>query len=184
MTLVETRCSPCFINNLFSYLELHNENAKLAEIEAIGFDFLRWVPMWHVKQSIMLQLARAYNVESNTLRVDVGDIRVTAKLIGNVFGIPSKGDPIPELQKKNASHLALKRQFQKKTITQLRDFVFGCPMETKLADYLPMAPPSNFGCLKPQKISLAVSDIEVVARCNKKIPNREPQNMRFFTFRA
>ncbi|RYR10777.1 hypothetical protein Ahy_B05g079258 [Arachis hypogaea] len=84
----------------------------------------------------MLQLARAYDVESNTLKVDAGDIRVTTELIDNVLGIPSR------------------------------------------ANYLPMAPPSDFGCLKPQKIPLAVSDIEVVARCNKKIPNQEPRNMR------
>ncbi|XP_072081843.1 uncharacterized protein [Arachis hypogaea] len=79
--LVETRCSPCYINNLFSHLELHNEDAKLAELEAIGFGFLRRVPLWHVKQSIMLQLARAYDMESNTLRVNAGDIHITAELI-------------------------------------------------------------------------------------------------------
>ncbi|QHO31005.1 uncharacterized protein DS421_8g237860 [Arachis hypogaea] len=45
----------------------------------------------------MLQLARAYDVETNTLRVDAGDIRITAELIVNVFGIPSQGDPIPVL---------------------------------------------------------------------------------------
>ncbi|QHN79002.1 uncharacterized protein DS421_19g666320 [Arachis hypogaea] len=98
--LVETRCSPCYVNNLFTHLERHNGQAKLAEIEAIGFDFLRRVPQWYVKQSIMLQLARAYDVETNTLKVDAGDIRITAELIGNVFGIPSQGDPIPVLQKK------------------------------------------------------------------------------------
>ncbi|RYQ86006.1 hypothetical protein Ahy_B10g105658 [Arachis hypogaea] len=38
----------------------------------------------------MLQLARAYDVETNTLRVEAGDIRITAELIGNVFGIPSR----------------------------------------------------------------------------------------------
>ncbi|QHO03670.1 uncharacterized protein [Arachis hypogaea] len=95
--LVETQCSPCYINNLFTHLEQHNEHAKLAEIEAIGFDFLQRVPQWHVKQSIMLQLARTYDVESNTLKVDAGDICITAELISNVFGIPSRGDPIPEL---------------------------------------------------------------------------------------
>ncbi|QHN87045.1 uncharacterized protein DS421_16g551580 [Arachis hypogaea] len=108
-----------------------DKKAKLAEIEAIRFDFLHRVPQWHVKQGIMLQLARACDVETNTLRVDAGDIRITAELIGNVFSIPSRGDPIPELQKKNASHLAIKREFQKKTTTQLRDFVFACPMETE-----------------------------------------------------
>ncbi|QHO27699.1 uncharacterized protein DS421_7g210270 [Arachis hypogaea] len=79
----------------------------------------------------MLQLARAYDMKTNTLRVDAGDIRITAELIENVFGIPSRGDLIPELQKKKESHLAIKREFQKKTTTQLRDFVFACPMETE-----------------------------------------------------
>ncbi|RYR11089.1 hypothetical protein Ahy_B05g079570 [Arachis hypogaea] len=68
---------------------------------------------------------------THTLRVDTGDIRITAELIGKVFGIPSRGDPIPELQKKDKSHLAIKRQFQKKTTIQLRDFLFACPMETE-----------------------------------------------------
>ncbi|QHN82588.1 uncharacterized protein DS421_20g697160 [Arachis hypogaea] len=137
--LVETRCSPCYINNLFTHLERHNKQGKLAEIEAIGFDFLRRVPQWHVKQSIMLQLARAYNMETNTLRVDAGDIRITAELIGNVFGIPSqvvncfvsRRGPNSRTVEKNESHLAIKREFQKKTTTQLRDFVFACPMETE-----------------------------------------------------
>ncbi|XLS51047.1 hypothetical protein HN51_035742 [Arachis hypogaea] len=79
----------------------------------------------------MLQLARAYEVDTNTLMVDAGEIRISAKLIGNVFGIPSHGEPIPELQKKNPSHLAIKAEFQKKTTSQLREFVFACPMETK-----------------------------------------------------
>ncbi|QHO42750.1 uncharacterized protein DS421_5g156920 [Arachis hypogaea] len=120
---VETRCSPCYINNLFTHLERHHEQAKLDEIEAIGFGFLRCVPQWHVKQGIMLQLARAYEVDTNTL--------ISAELIGSVFGIPSHGDPIPELQKKNPSHLAIKGEFQKKTTSQLREFVFACPMETE-----------------------------------------------------
>ncbi|QHN92433.1 uncharacterized protein DS421_17g583700 [Arachis hypogaea] len=38
----------------------------------------------------MLQLARAYDVDSNTLRVDAGDICVTTELIGSVFSIPSQ----------------------------------------------------------------------------------------------
>ncbi|QHO30609.1 uncharacterized protein DS421_8g234730 [Arachis hypogaea] len=76
--------------------------------------------------------------------IDAGDIRVTAKLIGSVFDIPSRDASLPY----------------------------------KPIDYFPMAPPSDFGCLEPKKISLAISDIKVVARCNKKIPKREPENMR------
>ncbi|RYR35328.1 hypothetical protein Ahy_A10g050492 [Arachis hypogaea] len=129
--LVETRCSPCYINNLFTHLEQHHERAKLDEIEAIGFSFLRRVPQWHVKQSIMLQLARAYDVDTNTLMVDAGNICISAELIGSVFGIPSHGEPIPELEKKNPSHLAIKAEFQKKTTSQFREFVFACPMETE-----------------------------------------------------
>ncbi|QHO59885.1 uncharacterized protein DS421_3g102680 [Arachis hypogaea] len=37
--------------------------------------------------------------------------------------------PNPGTVEKNASHLAIKREFQKKTTTQLRDFVFAYPME-------------------------------------------------------
>ncbi|QHO39232.1 uncharacterized protein DS421_4g127310 [Arachis hypogaea] len=129
--LVETRCSPCYINNLFTHLERHHERAKLDEIEAIGFGFLRRVPQWHVKQSIMLQLAKAYDVDTDTLMVDAGNIHISAELIDSVFGIPSHGEPIPELQKTNPSHLAIKAEFQKKTTSQLREFVFACPMETE-----------------------------------------------------
>ncbi|XLS45413.1 hypothetical protein HN51_002279 [Arachis hypogaea] len=129
--LVETRCSPCYINNLFTHLERHHERDKLDEIEAIGFGFLRRVPQWHVKQSIMLQLAKAYDVDTDTLMVDAGNIHISAELIGSVFGIPSHGEPIPELQKTNPSHLAIKAEFQKKTTSQLREFVFACPMETE-----------------------------------------------------
>ncbi|RYR77598.1 hypothetical protein Ahy_A01g002121 [Arachis hypogaea] len=129
--LVERRCSPYYVSNLFSHFEEHNENRKLAEIEAIGFGFLRRIPLWHVKQSIMLPLVRAYHVDSNTLRVDAGDIHVTTELIGKVLGIPSRGDGITELNKENASHGALKRQFQKKITTQLHDFVYGYQMDTE-----------------------------------------------------
>ncbi|QHN87100.1 uncharacterized protein DS421_16g552060 [Arachis hypogaea] len=188
--LVETRCSPCYINNLFTHLERHNEQAKLAEIEAIGFDFLHRVPQWHVKQSIMLQLAKAYDVKTNTLRVDAGDIRITAELIGNVFGIPSRGDPISELQKKMHRIWQLRESFRRKLLPNY-ETVFACPMETEQqrmtfrryfsmvpVDYFSMAPPSDIGCLEPKKISLAVSDIKMAARCDKEIPRREPRNMR------
>ncbi|XLS99055.1 hypothetical protein HN51_041790, partial [Arachis hypogaea] len=40
-------------------------------------------------------------------------------------------DFIPELDKKNPDHRAIKAQFQKKTTTQLRDFVYSCPMDTE-----------------------------------------------------
>ncbi|XLS98622.1 hypothetical protein HN51_041357, partial [Arachis hypogaea] len=45
-------------------------------------------------------------------------------------------------------------------------------------DYFSVAPPSDIGGLEPKKISLAVSDIKVATRRNKKIPRREPENMR------
>ncbi|RYR68601.1 hypothetical protein Ahy_A03g015079 [Arachis hypogaea] len=38
--------------------------------------------------------------------------------------------PYPNLKKKNLDHRAVKAQFQKKTTTQLRNFVYSCPMDT------------------------------------------------------
>ncbi|QHN84668.1 uncharacterized protein DS421_16g530680 [Arachis hypogaea] len=87
--LVETRCSPCYINGMITHLQEINADAKLAEIDAIGFGFVKQIPHWAVKQTIMIQLARAYDVETETLIVDVGNIPVSAELIGRALGIPS-----------------------------------------------------------------------------------------------
>ncbi|QHO06915.1 uncharacterized protein DS421_14g459030 [Arachis hypogaea] len=129
--LVETRCSPCYINGMITHLQEINADAKLAEIDAIGFGFVKQIPRWAVKQTIMIQLARAYDVETDTLIVDVGNIPVSAELIGRALGIPSNGVDIPKIQKKNPAHREIKEQFKKKTTTQLRDFVYACPMDTE-----------------------------------------------------
>ncbi|QHO28485.1 uncharacterized protein DS421_7g217100 [Arachis hypogaea] len=129
--LVKTRCSPCYINEMITHLQEINADAKLAENDSIGFGFVKQIPRWAVKQTIMIQLARAYDVVTNTLIVDVGDIPVSAELIGRALGIPSNGVDIPKIEKKNPAHREIKEQFKKKTTTQLRDFVYACPMETE-----------------------------------------------------
>ncbi|QHN85301.1 uncharacterized protein DS421_16g536230 [Arachis hypogaea] len=129
--LVETRCSPCYINRMITHLQEINADAKLAEIDAIGFGFVKKIPHWAVKQKIMIQLARAYDVETDTLIVDVGNIRVNAELIGRALRIPSSGVDIPKIEKKNPAHREIKEQFKKKTTTQLCDFVYTCPMDTE-----------------------------------------------------
>ncbi|XLS59915.1 hypothetical protein HN51_009670 [Arachis hypogaea] len=95
----------------------------------------------NIISNIMLQLARAYDVDTNTLMVDAGDIRISAELIGSVFGIPShvivancsipRRRANPRIAEKNPSHLVIKVEFQKKTTTQLREFVFAYPIETE-----------------------------------------------------
>ncbi|KAL4286578.1 hypothetical protein AHAS_Ahas19G0100200 [Arachis hypogaea] len=54
----------------------------LAEIDEIGFRFLRLVPNWSVKQSIMVHLAKSYQVKLRTFILDIGNIRLNAELIG------------------------------------------------------------------------------------------------------
>ncbi|KAL4293888.1 hypothetical protein AHAS_Ahas18G0173100 [Arachis hypogaea] len=79
------------MNGSITHLENNNGNSKLAEIEAIGFGFVKRIPYWPMKQSIVVQLAKAYDVDSNTLQVDVGNIRINAELIGKALGISSGG---------------------------------------------------------------------------------------------
>ncbi|QHO10881.1 uncharacterized protein DS421_15g493430 [Arachis hypogaea] len=115
--LVETCCSPCYINGMITHLENINVIAKLAEIDTIGFGFVKRIPKWAVKESIMIiQLVKAYDVDTNTLIVDVSNIRINSELIGRALRIRDGvlGFAIPELNKKNLAHLAIKEQFKKK----------------------------------------------------------------------
>ncbi|KAL4299912.1 hypothetical protein AHAS_Ahas17G0148300 [Arachis hypogaea] len=84
------RCSPCYMNGIITDLEKNNANVKLAEIDAIGFGFVKRIPHWAVKQSIMVQLAKAYDVDTNTLIVDVGNICINAELVGRDLSIPDE----------------------------------------------------------------------------------------------
>ncbi|KAL4337139.1 hypothetical protein AHAS_Ahas12G0080300 [Arachis hypogaea] len=87
--LLESRCSPSYIHDMMSTLTKNNSIEKLAEIDEIGFGFLRLVLNWLVKQAIMVHLAELYQVKTRTFILNVGNIRLNAKLIGRVFGIPS-----------------------------------------------------------------------------------------------
>ncbi|XP_015936514.1 FRIGIDA-like protein 3 isoform X1 [Arachis duranensis] len=129
--LLESRCSPCYINDMMRHLEKTHSDAKLAEIEAIGFGFLRHIPKWPVKQDIMVALARSYNLDRNTLQLDAANISINADLIGRVFGLPSGGDDFPSFNDKNAAHVAVKNQFHRRTQTELRKFIYECSMESE-----------------------------------------------------
>ncbi|XLU45260.1 hypothetical protein S245_040074, partial [Arachis hypogaea] len=83
----ETRCSPSYINGMVTHLESITTVEKLLEIDTIGFGFVKRIPKWSVKQSIMKQLAFAYDVDTNTLIVDVGNICINSELIGKALGI-------------------------------------------------------------------------------------------------
>ncbi|QHN95746.1 uncharacterized protein DS421_18g612360 [Arachis hypogaea] len=129
--LLESRCSPSYIYDMMSTLSKNNSVEKLAEIDLIGFGFLRLVPNWSVKQAIMVHLAESYQVKPRTFILDIGNIRLNAELIGKVFGIPSQGDPFPALDESNPSHVAIKNRFHRRSTTELRDLVYSCPMTTE-----------------------------------------------------
>nr|XP_025636843.1 uncharacterized protein LOC112732354 isoform X2 [Arachis hypogaea] len=78
--LLEIRCSPCYITDLFKNLETNQAQAKLDEIEVINFCFLKLVPKWQVKQGIMVMLAKAYDIETSTLKLDNRNIRIGPEL--------------------------------------------------------------------------------------------------------
>ncbi|KAL4293467.1 hypothetical protein AHAS_Ahas18G0131000 [Arachis hypogaea] len=77
---------------MFEDLETNQVQAKLQEIEAMGFGFLKLVLRWHVKQSIIILLAKAYNTETGTLPVDHGNIRIEPELFQSVFEILPRGE--------------------------------------------------------------------------------------------
>ncbi|XP_020959962.1 uncharacterized protein LOC107646705 [Arachis ipaensis] len=129
--LLESRCSPSYIHNMMRTLSNNNSVEKLAEIDEIGFRFLRRVPNWSVKQAIMVHLAESYQVKQRTFVLDIGNIRLNAELIGKVFGLPSQGDPFPALDESNPSHVAIQKRFHRRTTTELRDLVYSCPMATE-----------------------------------------------------
>ncbi|RYR58532.1 hypothetical protein Ahy_A05g024351 [Arachis hypogaea] len=116
---------------MMSTLSKNNSVEKLAEIDLIGFGFLRLVPNWSVKQAIMVHLAESYQVKPRTFILDIGNIRLNAELIGKVFGIPSRGDPFPALDETNPSHVAIKNKFHRRSTTELRNLVYSCPMTTE-----------------------------------------------------
>ncbi|RYQ96543.1 hypothetical protein Ahy_B08g092330 [Arachis hypogaea] len=122
--LLESRCSPSYIHDMMSTLSKNNSVEKLAEIDLIGFGFLRLVPNWSVKQAIMVHLAESYQVKPRTFILDIGNIRLNAELIGKVFGIPSRG---------NLCYLVLRRHagVNIRSTTELRDLVYRCPMATE-----------------------------------------------------
>ncbi|KAL4306058.1 hypothetical protein AHAS_Ahas16G0140300 [Arachis hypogaea] len=80
MKLLETRCSPCYIADMFKDLKTNQTQAKLEEIEAMSFGFLNLVLRRPVKQDIMDSLAKAYNTETSTLLVDHGNICIKPEL--------------------------------------------------------------------------------------------------------
>ncbi|MED6196439.1 hypothetical protein PIB30_047521 [Stylosanthes scabra] len=126
---LDSRCSPSSIADLFAALE---ENpTKLQEIEAIGFNSLRQIAKWFVKQDIVLYLATNYNIERNCLMTDIDEINVTSTIIARILGLPSHGDDFPKLDKRNPEHQKIKDTWAGKSTTKIREFVINCPVETQ-----------------------------------------------------
>ncbi|XP_072080755.1 uncharacterized protein [Arachis hypogaea] len=128
---LESRCSPNYIHDMMSTLYKKNSVEKFAEIDEIRFGFLRLVPNWSVKQAIMVHLAESYQVKPKTFILDIGNICLNAELIRRIFGIPSRGDPFPFLDDSNPCHMAIKKRFHRRTITELQNLVYSCPMATE-----------------------------------------------------
>ncbi|KAL4358900.1 hypothetical protein AHAS_Ahas08G0023600 [Arachis hypogaea] len=82
--IVRVRCSPSYIHDMMSTLSKNNSVEKLAEIDLIGFRFLRLVPNWSVKQAMMVHLAESYQVKPRTFILDIGNIRLNAELIRKI----------------------------------------------------------------------------------------------------
>ncbi|KAL4344125.1 hypothetical protein AHAS_Ahas11G0147100 [Arachis hypogaea] len=122
--LLESRCSPCYIADLFKELETNQDQAKLDEIEEIGFGFLKLVPKWQVRQGIMVMLAKAYDTETSTLKLENGNIRIMPELFQRLFGIPPGGEYT------FTYYIPLNWYHRLKTV-QLRHFVRHCPMDTE-----------------------------------------------------
>ncbi|RYR35322.1 hypothetical protein Ahy_A10g050483 [Arachis hypogaea] len=131
MKLLETRCSPCYIADLFKELKTNQDQAKLDEIEEIGFGFLKLVPKWQVRQGIMVMLAKAYDTETSTLKIENGNIRIVPEIFQGLFGIPPKVDDFPPFDSSNAAHVSIKTRYHRLKTVQLRHFVRHCPMDTE-----------------------------------------------------
>ncbi|KAL4316309.1 hypothetical protein AHAS_Ahas15G0272200 [Arachis hypogaea] len=144
--LLESRCSPSYIHDMMSTLSKNNSVEKLAEIDEIGFRFLRLVPNWSVKQAIMVHLVESYQVKQRTFILDTDNIRLNTELIGKAYwrkylwiwiyyhAITHEhvvGDPFPALDDSNLCHVAIKKRFDRQTTTELRNLVYSCPMATE-----------------------------------------------------
>ncbi|KAL4274748.1 hypothetical protein AHAS_Ahas20G0038200 [Arachis hypogaea] len=157
--LLDSQCLPNYIHDMMRKLTKNNAIEKLAEIDEIGFGFLRLVPNWSVKQVIMVHLAKLYEVKTRTFILDVSNIHLNAELIGRIFDIPSRGDPFPSLNDKNPAHVAIKKRFHRRTTTELWNLVYSCPIATesdrmKFRRYFLLVVMKMFLCLTTQQVIL------------------------------
>ncbi|KAL4287564.1 hypothetical protein AHAS_Ahas19G0198800 [Arachis hypogaea] len=67
----------------------------------MGFGFLKLVLRWPVKQSIIVSLAKSYKLETSTLPIDDGNIRINVELFQRIFGILPGEQEIKKYQCKN-----------------------------------------------------------------------------------
>ncbi|RYR20580.1 hypothetical protein Ahy_B03g065757 [Arachis hypogaea] len=166
--LVETRCSPSYINGMVTHMESINAVEKLLEIDAIGFGFVKRIPKRAVKQSMMKQLARAYDVDTNTLIVDVENIRINSVLIGKALGIRDgessssrHQSTVSEKDNHRATrfHVFLSHGYQCATGKFQKVLHPGGAenvlMPNKSTNYIPVAHPSYFDVTDPSRFNWA-----------------------------
>ncbi|KAL4275016.1 hypothetical protein AHAS_Ahas20G0065000 [Arachis hypogaea] len=72
----------------------------------------------------MMMLAKAYNTETSTLKLENGNIRIVPELFQHLFV-----DDFPLFDSSNPTHVSIKTRYHRLKTVQLRHFVKHCPMD-------------------------------------------------------
>ncbi|MED6159976.1 hypothetical protein PIB30_047212 [Stylosanthes scabra] len=126
---VDSRCSPSGINKIMT--SIINDNARMAEVDAMGFASLQYIPEWIVNQEIYMYLATKFDVENNVIKDDVANIEINAEIVERALGLPSCGDEFSEYYPDGSEYEALKSRWGKFTLADLKGFVIKCAMQTE-----------------------------------------------------
>ncbi|MED6133716.1 hypothetical protein PIB30_030689 [Stylosanthes scabra] len=83
----DSRCSPTGINKLMT--AIIKDNARMAEVETMGFGNLQYIPEWIVNQEIYTYLASKFDLDNNVIKDDVANIEINAEIVERALGLPS-----------------------------------------------------------------------------------------------
>ncbi|MED6219554.1 hypothetical protein PIB30_036804 [Stylosanthes scabra] len=103
----DSKCSPTGINKLITVII--KDNARMAEVEAMDFGNLQYIPEWIVNQEICMYLASKFDLDNNVIKDDVANIEINAEIVERALGLPSSGDEFPEYFPTNSDYEALKK---------------------------------------------------------------------------
>ncbi|MED6180421.1 hypothetical protein PIB30_010051 [Stylosanthes scabra] len=121
----DSRCSPSAINKIMT--SIIKDNARMAEVDAMGFANFQHIPEWTVNQEIYTYLATKFDVENNLIKDDVANIEINAEIVECALGLPS-GDDFPEYDPKDLEYKALQSRWDNYSLINLKDFVIRCPL--------------------------------------------------------